>query len=135
MSLVCVSGGFDPLHDGHVDMMEEAAQHGNLLVILNSDAWLLRKKGYIFMPFKQRAKIIRALRCVDGVAAVDDTDGTVCKALELYTPDFFANGGDRKQENTPEMEVCAKLGIKLLFDVGGGKSNSSSELVARAGNR
>ena len=93
---ICVSGGFDPLHTGHLDMFREAATHGRLTVIINSDAWLLRKKGFVFQPWQQRAAIIGELRCVAEVAHVDDADNTVCEALARLKPDFFANGGDRK---------------------------------------
>ncbi len=127
--LVAVSGGFDPIHKGHVQMIREAAEYGRVVVILNSDDWLIRKKGYKFMSFEERAYIAGSIKGVSIVTAVDDTDGTVCKALERFKPDYFANGGDRYETNTPEMKMCQELGIQLLWNVGGGKIQSSSDLV------
>ena len=129
--LVLVSGGFDPIHVGHVRMIEDAARHGGVVVVLNSDEWLMRKKGYVFMPWKERAEIILNLKNVLSVEPVDDSDETVCEALTRIRPDIFANGGDRKLENTPEIELCEKLNIELLWNVGGGKIQSSSDLVNR----
>ena len=126
---VAVSGGFDPVHVGHVRMILEAAEVGDVIVIANSDEWLMRKKGYVFMPWEERAEILASIRGVLKVVTVDDSDGTVCEALRRENPTFFANGGDRKTDNTPEMEVCSELGIGLLWEVGGGKIQSSSELV------
>ena len=129
---VAVSGGFDPVHVGHVRMILEAAEVGDVIVIANSDEWLMRKKGYVFMPWKERAEILSSIRGVLKVVTVDDSDGTVCEALRREKPTFFANGGDRKTDNTPEMDVCSELGIGLLWEVGGGKIQSSSELVKNA---
>ena len=130
---VCVSGGFDPVHIGHLRMIQEAAQHGQVVVIVNSDEWLMRKKGYIFMPFAERCEILRGFKAVSDTTHVDDTDGTVCEALRRLKPTYFANGGDRKNDNTPEMDVCETEGIQLLWGVGGGKIQSSSELVSDSG--
>ena len=129
--LVAVSGGFDPVHAGHVRMILEAGEHGDVLVILNSDDWLMRKKGYVFMPWAERAEILSAFKGVKEVVSVDDTDGSVCHALRFNKPDMFFNGGDRKPHNTPENSVCEELGIKQLFSVGGEKIQSSSELVKK----
>jgi D-beta-D-heptose 7-phosphate kinase/D-beta-D-heptose 1-phosphate adenosyltransferase len=131
--VICVSGGFDPVHIGHLRMMQEAARYGDVIAIVNSDQWLMRKKGYIFMPFEERCEIIQGFACVSGTTFVDDSDATVCEALSRIKPDYFANGGDRKTDNTPEMDVCEKLGIDLLWSVGGGKIQSSSTLVNDAG--
>ena len=130
---ICVSGGFDPVHVGHLRMMQEAAQYGDVVAIVNSDEWLMRKKGYIFMPFKERCEIIEGFGCVAATSYVDDADNSVCEALRRLKPDYFANGGDRKTDNTPEMEVCDEVGIELLWNVGGGKIQSSSTLVNDAG--
>ena len=131
--IICVSGGFDPVHIGHLRMMEDASRHGDVVVIVNSDSWLMRKKGYIFMPFEERCEILKGFTCVSETTSVDDTDDTVCEALQRLKPDYFANGDDRKTNNTPEMDVADKLGIQLLWDVGGDKVQSSSTLVADSG--
>ena len=130
--LIAVSGGFDPIHVGHVRMIKEAAEHGEVLVIVNSDEWLKRKKGYVFMPLDERLEIIESIQGVFSAVEADDQDDTVCKTLRLMRPDVFANGGDRKGGNTPEVELCNKLGIDLMWNVGGGKIQSSSDLVKNA---
>jgi len=121
------------VHIGHLRMMEEASQFGEVIAIVNSDKWLMRKKGYIFMPFKERCEIIQGFAAVTETSYVDDKDNTVCEALRRLKPDYFANGGDRKTNNTPEMDVCEELGIELLWGVGGGKIQSSSILVQDSG--
>jgi cytidyltransferase-like protein len=126
---VVVSGGFDPVHVGHVRMITEAAEHGDVIIVANSDEWLLKKKGYVFMKWEERAEILSSFKGVVRVERVDDEDGTVCKALKRIEPTYFANGGDRKETNTPEMKVCKDKGIELLWNVGGGKIQSSSDLV------
>ena len=130
---VCVSGGFDPVHIGHLRMIQEAAKHGDVVVIVNSDEWLMRKKGYIFMPFKERCEILQGFEATHSTTFVEDSDNSVCEALRRIKPDYFANGGDRKTDNTPEMNVCDELGIGLLWNIGGGKIQSSSTLVTDAG--
>ena len=127
---IMVSGGFDPIHIGHVRMILEAATHGEVIVVANSDEWLMRKKGYVFMPWQERAEIIESLQGDIRVEQVDDSDDTVCEALRRLKPDIFANGGDRKGSNTPEVALCEEMGIKLIWNVGGGKIQSSSDLVA-----
>jgi len=130
---ICVSGGFDPVHIGHLRMIKEASKFGHVTVIVNSDDWLMRKKGYIFMPFEERCEIIEGFTATAKTTYVDDSDGTVCEALRRIKPDYFANGGDRKTNNTPEMDVCDELDIEMLWSVGGGKIQSSSTLVTDAG--
>ena len=127
--IVVVSGGFDPIHIGHLRMMQEAAEHGKLTVVINSDAWLKRKKGYVFMPWEERAELISALSCVDKVIEAKDDDRTVCETLKELRPDIFANGGDRGVNTTPEAKLCEELGIELMWNIGGGKVRSSSKLV------
>jgi len=126
---IAVSGGFDPIHKGHIQMIREASEYGNVIVILNSDEWLIRKKGYKFMSFEERAYIAGSIKGVTMVTTVDDSDNTVCSALRRFKPDYFANGGDRYDTNTPEMSVCEELGIEMLWNIGGGKIQSSSDLV------
>ena len=128
--IIAVSGGFDPVHIGHIRMIRDAGRYGDVLVIINSDDWLMRKKGYVFMPWKERAEIMGNIKGVRIVTQVDDSDGTVCQALRKHKPDAFANGGDRKTNNTPEMDVCEELGIQMMWSIGGGdKPQSSSWLV------
>jgi D-beta-D-heptose 7-phosphate kinase/D-beta-D-heptose 1-phosphate adenosyltransferase len=127
---VAISGGFDPVHVGHVRMIQSAAKFGDVIVICNSDAWLKRKKGYFFMPFTERAEILRAFEGVKDVIEADDDDGSVCETLKVLQPDIFANGGDRFNTNTPETQTCKKYAIEMLWGVGGGKIQSSSDLVA-----
>lgn len=130
MKTVMVSGGFDPIHGGHIQMIREAAQYGKVIVVANSDEWLMRKKGYIFMSFEERAKILKEIKGVIVVSAVDDNDGTVCNAIRMLRPDYFANGGDRGKSNTPEQSVCEELGVEMLWGIGGDyKFNSSSDLA------
>ena len=123
---IAISGGFDPVHIGHVKMIEHAASMGGVLVILNSDEWLKRKKGYVFMPWKERAYIMGNIKGVIAVTNVNDSDDTVCEALSRHRPDAFANGGDRKNNNVPEVALCEKLGIDMIWNVGGEKIQSSS---------
>ena len=132
MKTICVSGGMDPITSGHVDMIEHAATFGNVIVILNSDNWLIRKKGYCFMPYEQRKRILASIKGVWCVEPVDDSDGSVREALRRIKPDCFANGGDRTEDNTLEVDTCRELDIKMIFNVGGDKSASSSELVKNA---
>ena len=128
--LIAVSGGFDPVHIGHIRMIKDAARYGDVMVIINSDDWLMRKKGYVFMPYEERVEIMGNIKGVALITSVDDSDGTVCQALRRHKPDAFANGGDRKTENTPEMDVCEELGIQMMWAIGGNnKPQSSSWLV------
>jgi len=128
--LIAVSGGFDPVHIGHVRMIRDASRYGDVMVIINSDEWLQRKKGYVFMSYEERAEIMGNIKGVTIVTSVDDSDGTVCEALRRHRPDAFANGGDRKTENTPEMDVCEEIGIQMMWAIGGNnKPQSSSWLV------
>ena len=127
---IAVSGGFDPVHIGHVRMIAEAARMGDVVIIANSDAWLMRKKGYIFMPWEERQEILYNFKGVVDVYEASDDDGTVCKTLEKLKPDIFANGGDRKGDNVPEVDLCNRLNIELRWNVGGEKIQSSSELVS-----
>lgn len=134
-----VSGGFDPVHIGHVRMFEEAKKLGDeLVVVVNNDNWLRFKKGFVFMHEDDRKEIIESFRPVDRVILTSHILGTdditVCRELELVRPHIFANGGDRKENvPVPEYEICRRLGIEMVFNVGhGGKVRSSSELVGQA---
>lgn len=129
--IVAISGGFDPIHIGHIRLIESAVEYGDVIVILNSDDWLKRKKGYLVMKWEDRSRILHAIKGVKQVRMVDDDDGTVCEALTRIKPDYFANGGDRTIDSTPEIDLCRKLGIRLLFGIGGEKSESSQEIINR----
>ena len=137
MNIVLVTGGFDPLHSGHIEYFKAAKELGNYLVVgVNSDDWLTRKKGKPFMPFDERAEIIKNLSMVNEVISFDDSDNTarnaIRKVLETmgeFTNLIFANGGDRTKENIPEMEVFHPR-LTFQFGVGGeNKKNSSSWIL------
>ena len=129
---VMVSGGFDPVHAGHIRMIRHAAQYGDVIVVANSDSWLFRKKGFVFMEWERRVEILNAIKGVVLVDSVDDSDDTVCEAIRRLKPTYFANGGDRGKSNTPEQAVCEELGIELLWGIGGEeKLDSSSELARK----
>ncbi|MFH1649105.1 MAG: adenylyltransferase/cytidyltransferase family protein [Candidatus Woesearchaeota archaeon] len=136
--VVAVSGGFDPVHVGHVRMFYEAKKLGDeLVVILNNDNWKKLKRGWVFMPDVERKEILEALKPVDRVMLTfhkpGTTDMSICEELRALKPSVFANGGDRFEDNIPEAKVCRELGIEMVFNVGhGGKVQSSSELVEKA---
>ena len=135
---VVVSGGFDPVHVGHIRMFNEAKKLGHkLIVLINNDNWLLAKKGYVFMSEKERVEIIESFSAVDEVRLTSHSkntiDRSVCTDLEKIKPDIFANGGDRFKKNIPEVALCQKIKCKLVFNVGdGGKIQSSSWLIDKA---
>ena len=134
--IVAVSGGGDPIHVGHVRLFQEAKKLGDkLVVILNNDNWLRKKKGYVFMSEKERKEILEAMKGVDRVILTkhlaNPKDMSVCAELRKIRPHIFANGGDRTANNIPEVAVCNKFGCKMIFNIGhGGKIQSSSWLVS-----
>jgi glycerol-3-phosphate cytidylyltransferase-like family protein len=130
--LVACSGGFVCVHPGHTRMFEAAAEHGNVVVILNSDEWVRRKYGYLVQGWEARSEVLLAMKYVYNVIVADDEDNTVCHTLKHIKPDFFANGGDRIPENTPEVRLCHEMGIALLWNMGGKKIDSSSRMLQRA---
>lgn len=134
LKIVAVSGGFDPIHIGHVRYIQAAAKmardNGVLVVIANKDSWLRRKKDFAFMGEEERMEIISSIRGVDYVIPWDDGTPSVAECLRILRPHIFANGGDRDSiENVPEYPVCQEIGCKMVFGVGGGKIQSSSDLV------
>ena len=134
MKIVLVTGGFDPIHSGHISYLTAARELGDKLIVgLNSDSWLERKKGQAFMPGHERVTIIENLKMVDGVLLFDDSDGSAIEAIKnvqkLYPQDeiIFANGGDRTATNIPELSVP---NVIFKFGVGGDtKQNSSSWIL------
>jgi cytidyltransferase-like protein len=134
MKIVLVTGGFDPIHSGHIAYFEAAKKLGDTLVVgVNSDEWLQRKKGRAFMPLHERMRIVSSMAAVDAAYRFDDRDGSAVefiRAMKAQYPDdeiVFANGGDRTQENIPEMVVDD---IQFVFGVGGfNKANSSSWIL------
>lgn len=135
--VVAVSGGFDPVHIGHVRMFQEARNLGDeLVVIINNDNWLRAKKGYVFSPEEERVELIQHFPFVDRVVLTKHpekaSDRSVCDALEELRPDVFANGGDRFADNVPELALCERLGIEMVFNIGGNKIQSSSDMVKKA---
>ena len=128
---IMVSGGFDPVHAGHIRMIRHAAEYGNVIIIANSDDWLFRKKGFVFMEFERRIEILNAIKGVILVDSVDDSDNTVCEAIRRLKPTYFANAGDRGKANTPEQSVCEEIGVELLWAIGGEEKLDSSSDLAR----
>ncbi len=132
--LVATSGGFDPLHGGHLRSLAAARALGDALVVIaNGDGYLLRKKGYAFMPAEDRLQILDALRFVDFVIPFDDGSPVVSGAVALVRPAIFAKGVDlERPEDLPEWGACLSVGCRVILGVGGAKIRSSSSLAARA---
>ncbi len=134
--IVLVSGGFDPLHSGHIKLIDEASKHGKVVVLLNSDKWLTNKKGKAFLPYNEREIIMHALKNVTDVIICGEKDSTCLDGIETVIKKYkdyrikFANGGDRNNDTTPELVFCEKNNIELLWGIGGNeKSNSSSWIL------
>lgn len=139
MKKVLVTGGFDPLHSGHIEYFKAAKRLGDKLIVgVNSDNWLANKKGKHFMPFEERCAIIKELEVVDQVISFDDSDGSACQGIFYLmstsgsdTEIIFANGGDRTNTNTPEYELYGSYpNVTFYWGVGGSdKKNSSSWIL------
>lgn len=140
MKTVIVSGFFNPLHGGHIDMIEAAAAMGDhLIVVVNNDQQQLLKKGKIILDEKNRLRLLRAIKGVDQVVLSIDDDPTIIKTLEMVAKQHpgdelvFANGGDRDSEKAvPEAEVCHKYDIAMVFDAGGTEKTDSSTRINQA---
>ena len=153
-SVIVLSGGFDPVHKGHLRMFREASWLGHHVIVgLNSDEWLTRKKGKPFMEFEERKEILEGFKYINQVIPFDDSDDTANDLIErvydIYNSDsyeynysdighegmldyykiYFANGGDRGKENVPEVKMCKHLDVVMLWGIGGGKIQSSSWLI------
>ena len=158
-SIIVLSGGFDPVHKGHLRMFRSAANLGHQVIVgLNSDEWLERKKGKPFMKFEERKEILEGFKYVNQVLPFDDSDDTASDLIRRvhniydgeehehaysdaghmgmvgYYKIYFANGGDRTSKNVPEMGICRKLDVTMLWNIGGGKIQSSSWLINRGKN-
>ena len=156
-NVIIMSGGFDPVHKGHLRMFREASNLGHQVIIgLNSDDWLTRKKGKPFMKFEERKEILEGFKYINQVIPFDDTDDTACDLIEKvynlydnnlkhfefdatdvghagfidYYKIYFANGGDRGKGNVPELDTCKDLNVVMLWGIGGGKIQSSSWLIS-----
>ena len=137
-NIILISGGFDPIHSGHIKLINDASKYGDVIVLLNSDEWLRNKKGKEFLSFDERKIIMKNIKGVIDVIEFDDSDKTcidgIKKAKSLYKNNIikFANGGDRNNENTAEKEFCDKNDVETLFGIGGNdKSNSSSWILKK----
>lgn len=138
MKIILATGGFDPLHSGHIEYLKAARSLGDQLVVgLNSDDWLTRKKGRPFMSWAERNAVLKELRCVDHVLNFDDQDGSACAFIEFMlahtntdnTQLVFVNGGDRTQDNIPEMSITDPR-LSFEFGIGGtDKLNASSSIL------
>ena len=138
MKISLVSGGFDPIHSGHIKLIKEASQHGRVVILLNSDQWLQNKKGVEFLPFKEREIIMLALKNVIDVISCGNIDETCIDGIKIAIDKYknsrikFANGGDRDNKTTPESIFCNKNNVELLWGIGGNnKSNSSSWILKK----
>ncbi len=133
--VVAVSGGFDPIHPGHIRLFQEAKKLGTkLVVLLNNDNWLKKKKGYVFMSELDRKEVIEAIKVVDEVIltshSADPVDMSVGADLAVIRPDIFAKGGAQTKDTIPEIAACKGMSCKIVFNIGyGGKIQSSSNLV------
>jgi cytidyltransferase-like protein len=136
--VVAVSGAFDPLHAGHIRMFKAARKLGDrLVVILNNDHWLRTKKDEVFMTEDERAELVRELACVDDVIITEhveaDADGSVSREITYIKPDIFADGGDGS--NLPEREVCERIGVTVILNVGEPRPYPSSRRLQNASRR
>lgn len=142
---ILTSGGYDPLHGGHVSCIQDSkVKASNLMsheqtmkisaviVVVNGDSFLKKKKGRALMPLRARCQVVSAIRGVDYVVPLvttDPADMTVCEALEIIKPYFFCKGGDRNLSNIPEVDVCKRVGIKVITGCGDDKYWSSSDFT------
>ena len=136
--IILVSGGFDPVHSGHIKLILEASKYGDVVVLLNSDNWLCEKKGKEFLTYRERKIIMGAIKNVIDVISFDDLDKTCIDGIKKAISKFpsrkikFANGGDRNDKTTPETIFCEQHNIDTIWGIGGNnKSNSSSWILKK----
>ena len=136
-NIVLVSGGFDPMHSGHIKLIYEASKHGQVVVLLNSDKWLQNKKGKAFLPYKERKVIMNALKNVIDVIKCGEVDNTCTDGIKKVIKKYynhkikFANGGDRNDKSTPETIFCENNGVETLWGIGGEKKSNSSSWILK----
>lgn len=116
--IIALSGAFDPPTIGQAEMISHASKLGNVVIILNSDEWLAKRKYRIFLSRQKRKSILLSMPGVIDIIDAKDSDGTVCQSLLELKPDMFGNGGPRTPENTPEFDLCNELGIQLVWKIG-----------------
>tara|TARA_Y100000590_G_C15459262_1_gene915803 strand:- start:399 stop:842 length:444 start_codon:yes stop_codon:yes gene_type:complete len=136
--IILISGGFDPIHSGHVALIQESFKIGQVVVLLNSDNWLREKKGKEFLPFNERKIIMGSIKGVIEVIEFNDSNKTCIEGIKIAKKKYrdysiyFANGGDRNSKTTPELEFCKNNSIETLWGVGGNnKANSSSWILKK----
>ena len=136
-NIVLVSGGFDPIHSGHIKLIKEASNYGDIIVLLNSDNWLRKKKGKEFLSFDERKIILNSIKNVIDVVPCGNEDKTCIDGIKLaiskYSKNkiFFANGGDRNDNTTPEIIFCDQNNIETLWGIGGNKKSNSSSWILK----
>lgn len=136
-NIILISGGFDPIHSGHIQLIKEASNFGEIVVLLNSDEWLKNKKGKEFLNFNERKIIMLALKYVIDVIDFNDSDNTciegIKKAIIKYSKKniIFANGGDRNSSTTPETLFCKNNNIQMIWEIGGNKKSNSSSWILK----
>ena len=137
-NLIILSGGFDPVHKGHIRMFKAASELGEVIVGLNSNQWLIRKKNNFFMPFEERKEILESVKYIGRVYKFNDDDESACDLIKnvynKFNDDFnifFGNGGDRTNKTTPEVTFCSENNIEMVWGLGGGKIQSSSTLLKK----
>lgn len=128
VKVVALSGAFHPFSLGHLGMIQEAAKYGKVIIILNSDEWLIRNKSKSgIMEYEKRKLFLQSIPEVAKIIPAQDDDDTVCETLKYLTPDIFGNGGSRTEQNTPEKELCKKLDIEMLWDIGNNINNNDEK--------
>ncbi len=143
--IIILSGGFDPVHKGHIRMFKAAKEFPSTVIVgANSDNWLIRKKGSAFMDFEERREILESIKFIDEVCSFNDDDDSACDLIRLVNEKYqakdgisiyFGNGGDRTNKNSPEVDFCINHQIELLWGLGGGKIQSSSDLIGKSKNK